>query len=573
MTRENHLSFPDAPRVELDGAIAALIAQAERVQSSQGRLRGLLHAVETMVGEIELPVVLRRVVEAAVELVDAEFGALGVIGADRSSLDQFIHVGLTPEAAAAVGHLPRGRGILGAVTTTPEPIRLDHLTADPRAAGFPAHHPRMDSFLGAPITVRGEVFGNLYLTNARRGSFSEEDEELLRALASTAGFVIQNARLFDEARTRATWMTATAELSAAILSTPPDQAFDLIAGRVVELSAGKRVTITIPTDDDDVLRVAAARGPHELDVLGSTSTAGASIAGTAMENGGLRVPTAPDGPASHDPALFAAERETGPAMAAPMRTRRRTWGALVVARSPGEREFTAVDVEVLGDLASQASIALELSRARSDQQKAILSDERARIARDLHDHVIQQIFGAGLTLQSLSPTLADSHDRKRIDEVIGQLDDAITQIRTVIFAISARDGSSLRHRLIDVVAEVSGSLRRPPALRFSGPVDNAITGPLADDVVGVARELLTNSVRHAHAHSISLDVGVTERAVTVVVSDDGTGIRDDRRSGLANLADRASARGGALSLDTGDDGTRARWRVPLAGSDTQGSER
>lgn len=160
----------------------------------QDRLRGLLRAVETVVGEIELPVVLRRVVEAAVDLVDAEYGALGIIAADRISLDQFIHVGLDADAADAMGHMPRGRGILGALIAHPQPIRLGHLGEDPRAAGFPAHHPRMDSFLGAPVRVRGEVFGNLYLTNARRGSFTAEDEELVRALASTAGFAIQNAR-------------------------------------------------------------------------------------------------------------------------------------------------------------------------------------------------------------------------------------------------------------------------------------------------------------------------------------------------------------------------------------------
>lgn len=571
MTREDHLSFPDAPRVELDEAIAELIAQAERVRSSQGRLRGLLRAVETMVGEIELPVVLRRVVEAAVELVDAEFGALGVIGADRSSLDQFIHVGLAAGDAAAIGHLPRGHGVLGALIANPEPIRLVHLDADPRAAGFPSHHPRMDSFLGVPITVRGDVFGNIYLTNARRGSFSAEDEELLRALASTAGFVIQNARLFDEARTRAAWMTATAELSAAILSTPPDKVFDLIAGRVVDLSAGTRVTIVVPTDEVDVLRVAAARGPHELDLLGTTSIDSGSIAARAMEDGGVRVATAPHVSSRPDPTLLTVDQETGPAMAAPMRTRQRTWGALTVARAPGEREFTALELEVLGDLSSQASIALELSRARSEQHKAILSDERARIARDLHDHVIQQIFGSGLTLQSVALTLDDPRDRSRVDQVIGQLDDAIAQIRTVIFAISTRDGSSLRHRLIDVVAELSGALRRPPALRFAGPVDNTITGPLAEDVVGVARELLSNSVRHARAHTISLDVGVTEREVSIIVTDDGTGIRSDRRSGLHNLAERAGARGGALTLDTGPDGTRVQWRVPLDGHDTEES--
>lgn len=539
--------------------------------SSDERLRGLLHAVETVVGEIELPLVLRRVVEAAVDLVDAEYGALGIIAADRSSLDRFIHVGLSTEGAEAIGHLPRGRGVLGALIAHPEPIRLDHLGQDPRAAGFPAHHPRMDSFLGAPVRVRGEVYGNLYLTNARRGSFSAEDEELVRALASAAGLAIQNARLFDEARTRATWMAATAELSAAVLSTPPDNVFDLLAGRVADLVDGSLVTVLVPIDGSETLRVAAARGRGEEDVLGTTVDETGTIAGAALEDDGVRVETGPRAPDGVDPALVAVDHETGPAIAVPLRTRQRTWGALCVAREPGERGFAAVELEVLGDLASQASIAAELSRARVEQQKTILGDERARIARDLHDHVIQQIFGAGLTLQSVVPALDGARDRNRVDDVIRQLDDAIAQIRTVVFALSARDGSSLRHRLIDVVAEVSGALPRPPALRFAGPVDHTVRGPLSDDVVGVARELLVNSVRHASADSISLDVRVTEQDVTVVVADDGTGIRGDRRSGLANLAHRADARGGALTLDTGPDGTRVQWRVPLDGHDTEES--
>lgn len=541
--------------------------------SSQDRLRGLLRAVETVVGEIELAVVLRRVVEAALDLVDAEYGALGIIAADRSSLDQFIHVGLSTADADAIGHLPRGRGVLGALIAHPEPIRLDHLGEDPRAVGFPAHHPGMDSFLGAPVRVRGEVFGNLYLTNARRGAFSAEDEELVRALASAAGLAIQNARLFDEAQTRATWMTATAELSAAVLSTPPDNVFDLLAGRVADLLDGSRVTVLVPIDGSETLRVAAARGPGEEDVLGTTADERDTIAGAAIDGDGVRVATVPRVTDRADPALIAVDHETGPAIAVPLRTRQRTWGALCVSRAPGARGFAPVELEVLGDLASQASIAAELSRARSEQQKAILGDERARIARDLHDHVIQQIFGAGLTLHAVVPAIEGARDRGRVDDVIRQLDDAIAQIRTVVFALSARDGSSLRHRLIDVVAEVSGALPRPPALRFAGPVDHTIHGPLSDDVVGVARELLTNSVRHASADSISLDVGVTAQEVTVVVTDDGTGIRDDRRSGLANLTQRADARGGALVLATGPEGTRAEWRVPIGDAEERRSAR
>lgn len=559
---DQQLSFPDGPRLDLDEALASLLAHAERVRTTQERLRALLSATQAVVEESDLSVVLRRIVDAAVALVDAEYGALGVISTEGDSLEEFIYVGLEESAAAAIGHLPTGHGLLGALIADPQPIRLPHMRDDDRASGFPAHHPPMDSFLGVHIRVRGGVFGNLYLTNRREGQFTSEDAQLIEALATTAGFAIENARLLDQARTRERWMTTAAELSASVLSSPTGTALDLIAGRVFDLPEIEQVTVLLSDDEGKTLRVAAARGPDEAALRGMVLEASAVCAGTVLSDGKPR--SFPRSEPSEDPLRLLRDGIEGPALAAPLRTRARLWGAVCVARSPSGRRFTATETESAADLASRASIALELAHAREESQRSMLADDRRRIARDLHDHVIQQLFGTGLTLQAVAGGLPSGPAAERLNESVAQLDDAIAQIRNVIFALSRSDGSSIRHRIIDAVAELTGSLPRPPVFRFIGPVDHAITGALAADVLGTARELLSNAVRHSHADRISVEVGIVDGCAVVSVEDDGIGIPEaGRRSGLDNVAHRAKARGGEFSLDTGQAGTVATWSVPL----------
>ncbi|PVW02528.1 hypothetical protein DEA06_15400 [Microbacterium sp. Gd 4-13] len=561
------LSFPDEPRGELDRAIAVLMTTAERVMTTQGRLRALLHAVQTVVGDIDLPTVLTRVVEAAVELVDAEYGAIGVVSPDGTSLDEFIHVGVDEDAAALIGHLPRGRGVLGALLADPRPIRMPHIGDDARAVGFPAHHPPMDSFLGVPVRVREEVFGNLYLTNRRGGVFSAEDEELLDALATTAGFAIQNARLFEEARLRERWMAAASQLSSALLSTPPHGAFDLIAGRVSDVSRAAVVAIVTASESEGEARVAAWRGPDEITIHPRVQTA-QTFAAPALVDGERVVVRASEG-TTDDPLRVNARDSAGSSVAVPLRSRLRSWGAIIVSRSPGEKAFSEVDAEVLANLALQASIALELADARAEQQRTILAEDRARIARDLHDHVIQQLFGAEMTLLSVAAALPEGSRRHQIQEATDHVDLAISQIRTIVFALSSKDATSVRHRIIDSVAAASGTLLRTPSIRFGGPVDHIVGGQLADDLVAAVTELLSNSIRHADADSISLEVTVGDDALSLVVVDDGKGMGDtSRRSGLKNLQDRAVAHGGTLQILSGPTGTRAHWSV-LIGSESE----
>ena len=566
MAEPGSLSFPDGPRSELEEAIATLVTQSERVLHAQGRLRALLRATQTVVEQSDLALVLRRIVDAAIELVDAEYGAMGVINPEKDALEQFLYVGLSEQDAAAIGHLPEGHGLLGALITDPHPIRLPDMTGDPRAVGFPANHPPMKSFLGVPVQVRGEAFGNLYLTNRRSGVFTDEDEQLVEALAATAGFAIDNARLLAEAKTRARWMTAAAELSAAILSTPTQTALDLLVNRVREASAGEQITVLVPNPQDGRFRVAAAAGEAETALRGATVEPSTVFAGRVLDDAAPHSqPKRHEG--ERDPLLLTRAGMTGPVMAVPLRTRAQFWGVLCIAGDPDDEGFSPADLEGAADLASRASIALELARAGEDAHRALLADDRRRIARDLHDHVIQQLFGAGLGLQALAGRLGPGPDGESLAETIDQLDDAIAQIRTVIFALSHRDESSVRHRLLDVVGELSSASRRPPAVRFSGAVDLIVRDDLATDVVAVARELLSNAVRHADANRVSLAVEVTDGEVMVTVEDDGKGIDDNaRRSGLDNLHERAEQLRGSFAIESSEAGTIARWSAPTAGS-------
>lgn len=556
------LSFPDGPRGELDRALGDLVDRARDVLATQGRLRALLRANQAVVEQLELPVVLERIVAAAVELVGAQYGALGVIS-PTGGLEQFINVGIPEHDVARIGHLPEGHGLLGALIDDPEPIRLLHVADDPRSAGFPAHHPAMDSFLGVPVRVRDEIYGNLYLSNQHSGEFSAEDEQLVKSLAATAGIAIDNARLFAETRRRQAWSAASAEVTAAMLSTEQRDAIGILATRMLELAGADLVTVVVPADDPSDLVVSIARGIDQAVLEGRRYPAGGTLAGSVLE--GRQPRLVHDG--AEGASLLGRGRTLGPAMALPLLTAGETEGVLLISRLPGGMRFTIADLEMAADFASQASIALELVKARAAEERMLLLEDRGRIARDLHDHVIQQLFGTGLELQSIAGTLSDARLAERVLDAVSNLDAAIAQIRTAIFALSAQGSArrdTVRHQLIDLANDVAAGLERMPSVSFAGPVDLIVTGPLCEDVIAVAREGLTNASKHANADHTSVQLSVVEREIVLEVVDDGDGMsKTGRRSGLANLDARAAERGGSFLIDTGGHGTRLVWTVPV----------
>lgn len=564
--QDESLSFPDVSRGQLDLAIGDLVDSARNVLATQGRLRALLRANQAVVERLELPVVLERIVESAVQLVGADYGALGVIS-PSGGLEQFINVGMPPEDAAAIGHLPEGHGLLGALIDDPRPIRLTHLADDPRSAGFPNHHPPMESFLGVPVRVRDEVFGNLYLSNSASGEFSPEDEQLVTSLAATAGVAIDNARLFAETKRRQAWSAASAEVTAAILSIEQSDPLATLASQVLGLADADLVVVVVPSDDPAELVVSVARGLDEAVLTGRRYDVATTLAGSVLEGGQPRLIN----DRGADSATLSDGRLVGPTMAIPLMAGGRAEGVLSVSRVQGGHLFTASDLEMAADFAGQASLALQIIKARSAQERMMVLEDRGRIARDLHDHVIQQLFGTGLELQSVAATLPPGTVADRVMQSVSNLDAAITQIRTVIFALSsplAQGRDSIRHRLIDLASDAAPGLRHTPSVAFAGPVDLVVSGALTDDVLAVARESLANATRHAAASRTSVSLQVNDSAVVLAVVDDGRGMSDTaRRSGLANLEARAEARGGTFTIDSDSGGTRVTWTVPLPNMD------
>jgi signal transduction histidine kinase len=551
------LHFPDVPRSELENTISDLISQAQRVLSAQGRLRALLQAYRAVTEELDLDRVLTRIVEAAATLVGARYGALGVIDR-RGLLERFVHVGIPPEDVARIGHLPEGHGLLGAVIDTGATIRLAHLRDDPRSVGFPAHHPPMDAFLGVPVRVRDQVFGNLYLTEPLDGAFSAEDEELIESLAATAGIAIENARLYDEARRQERLSTAQSEVRAALLSPDTVDVLGVVAERVASVVPVELVTVVVPTATDSEMRIDVARGPDAERLRDVVLPAGSTPAGRAMSVGAVVT----------EEAWIHADSgiRLGPTAAVPLTAGGHAVGALCVSRREGGEAFTHPELTAISDFAAQAGIAISLAWARRDRERLEVVEDRGRIARDLHDHVIQRLFATGLGLQALAA--ADPAHAVEIDARVAEIDAAIADIRTAIFALRGRDSaaSPSRQRLLDLIGELAPVLPSPPRITFTGPVDLILKGPLADDVVAVVRESLANVARHANARSASVSVVITEADVAVSVEDDGDGVDPgaERTGGTLNLAQRAQARGGTYALERLDDrGTRAHWRVPI----------
>ena len=561
--REPALTFPDLPRLELDQLLAQLVARAHEVMATQGRLRGLLRASQMVTRDLTLPVVLRRIVEAARDLVGARYAALGVIS-PAGGLAEFVHSGMPEDAVARIGHLPEGKGLLGALIEDPRPIRLRRIASDQRSTGFPPGHPPMSSFLGVPIRIRDEVFGNLYLAESTKGEFSAEDEELTLALAATAAVAIENARLYESATSRGEWLQAIAAITRGVLSAEPEDAGDsleLVARTSLRIAGADLVTVVLPGGPDELLiEVAVGSGADGL--AGTRLPMSGSLSGQVFSTGTPLRQSVGDAGSTPRPDL-----DLGPVLAVPLHGSRRVHGVLWAARRRGRSAFGAEEVEMAAGFANQAALAIELAEARAEQQRAVMLDERERIAADLHDHVIQRLFAAGLSLQSTAGTLRAGEAADRILATVDDLDATIRQIRTSIFQLQQLPQTrapGLRARLLDVATDLTPVLGFEPAVRFSGVIDE-VGHDIGEDVLAVVRESLSNVARHARAASAEVDVAATADRLTVDIRDDGIGLGStDRRSGLDNLRRRADRRDGTFTVEPRKPaGTWLSWSVPL----------
>ena len=528
------------------------------------RLRALLEANRTIVADLDLAVVLRRIVEAAMELVGADYGALGVVG-DDGVLEGFVHVGMSDDVVRGIAHLPEGRGLLGLVLEKQQAIRVDDVAAHEVSVGFPEGHPPMGAFLGVPVRVREEDYGSLYLTRTGAEPFTEQDEELVQALAATAGVAIENARLFGEARLRHQWLGASTEVTRRVLA-GDESALRLIARSVHALAESDLTTVVQPVDAE--LRVAVAEGHDAAGIEDTRYPASGTLSEHVMRTGTpVRVVDAEDTDNIDGRTIYlSGQVRAGPVMVLPLLGREEVRGTLVVMRGPGRRPFTEADAQLATTFANHASVALELAEARHDQQRVLLLEDRARIARDLHDHVIQQVFAAGLVVQATASSVEDAASVTALQEVVEHLDDAIKQIRVSIFQLQPPVPGGLRAAVMDVVVELQPAIGFAPRIDLDGPLDSVATADLVRDVTAVVREGLSNVARHSSATMVQLSVFATTNRLTVTISDDGTGVGEGtRRSGLDNMRRRAEDRNGSMAVAEVPDlgGTTLVWTVPI----------
>ncbi|WP_166028445.1 MULTISPECIES: GAF domain-containing sensor histidine kinase [Streptomyces] len=554
----------------MDALLSELQEHVERVRGGRDRMQTLLDAVLAIGSDLELEDLLRRIVQSAVDLVDAEYGALGVLG-EEGTIRQFITVGMDQETIERIGHYPEGHGILGLLIREPHPLRLEDLGSHAESVGFPAGHPPMRTFLGAPVQVREKVFGNLYLTDKRGGvPFDADDEAVLRSLATAAGVAIDNARLYEESRRRERRLAANEDITRALLSgAPPEEILHSLADAVREMTGCDLVTLARPVGRDEGLVVEAAAGPESDRVLGlalppTTLAAKVHSTGEPITSDSL----------SEDPRATGGSGSVvrlGPAFFVPVGDRQGARGVLQVANLPGRPPFTEGAVEMVLTFADQAALALQIAEHRRDAEHLALLGDRDRIARDLHDQVIQRLFAGALTLQAALGRVRDQPTAaERIQRVVDDLDDTIRIIRSTIFGLQHRDRQErtggLRARLLALTDEAAQTLGFPPALRMTGLLDTDVPAVHADHLLAVLREALSNAARHAGATRVEVCAEASGGTLRLTVADDGRGIDPAvvRRSGLANLRSRAEELGGSFQVTPRDPaGTFLEWTVPL----------
>jgi signal transduction histidine kinase len=547
----------------------------DAVAPSEHRLRALVEAGVALTSELSLDALLQRLVEAAAELTGARYAALGVIDRTGSELERFLTTGMDAETHAAIGELPRGRGILGVLIRDDAPLRLHSLGEDPRAVGFPANHPPMSTFLGVPIHLRGVAYGNLYLTEkAGGGDFSEEDEELVGLLASQAAVAIENARLYEAATAWSKQLESLNEVGNALATeTDLDRLLDLVARRLGELLDARLVTVLLPSGGDE-FRFAAVAGDGSERLIGETIPRSTSKTGRVLERGqSERVDSVLDDPDIDPHAARLLGASSG--LWVPLLVRGRAIGVLAAHDKLGpDVRFTDTDLRLAETFAARAALAVDLSeRIASDSLRRVVEAqelERRRLARELHDETGQALTSILLGLKALEESFDDPESRAATAELRELVVSTLQDVRRLAVELrpSALDDFGLvaaLERLATSFAEQSGiAVDFQTSLggeRLSGEVETAL--------YRIVQESLTNVVKHARARRVSILLTRKSGAIKAVIEDDGQGFDPAKGTldgfGLIGMRERLALLGGRLQVESASEaGTTIAAEVPIA---------
>jgi signal transduction histidine kinase len=537
---------------------------------TQDRKDMLLEAGLTMASELSLPIVLQRIVDLAAQITDARYGALGVI--DGEHLVEFVTTGISARERRQIGSLPQGRGVLGLLIQEPRPVRIKNIGEHEKSVGFPPHHPPMTSFLGAPVQAMGRVFGNIYLAEKRTADeFSKEDEESLVVLATQAGVAIANASLYEELRSRERWLDALRDIATDVLSGIEHGALlEKVAEHARELASADVATITTVSDTPGTLLVSAASGAKSAELLGQTIPAEGSITGAVMRSGRSQIV-----------ADITADRRAympvvrlgrhGPALFVPLRVPGGSAGTLMVANLKGGRQFDQRQIELIASFTDQASVALEFDRSQADLRRLSLMEERERIAKELHDGIIQSLFAVGMNLQGTAMLAGSPETARRIEDSVEELDKVIRDLRKYIFGL--RPGILADRQLDQALRVLAQDLQGRSQIKVKVDVDISLAATLSNrsaDIVQLTREALSNVARHAMATKATVRLSRRGNLGELSIEDDGVGFIESQGSagnGLRNMRERAAGLGATLEISSaGGKGTRLRLTFPLSGS-------
>jgi len=550
------------------GLVDRMHEQLDELLAARDQMEQLLQVIVEIGSDLDLDATLHRIVCAARVLTSAPYGALAVRDAD-GGLVSFTHEGIDAETVRRIGPLPVGKGVLSLSVLDTPALRFDDLTKHPAAVGFPEHHPPMQAFLAVPITVRGTVFGNLYLTHDQPGRlFSEPDEVAARALAVAAAVAIDNAQLFERERRSVKWVEASREITALLSSAEPQaRNLQLIAERACALTEAEQAIVLVPVAADlpieeiDSLVVSAAVGLHASDVIGQRIPVDGSTSGGVFRSGEPVITESLSYP-------IQAFTDVGQrsAIVMPLRAHDEVAGVIAVARSADRPAFDNVSLALMSDFATHAAIALMLASGREHARQLTILAERERIAHDLHDHVIQRLFAAGMDLQGTVARVHSPEVTDRLNRTLDDLQTIIEEIRSTIFQLKSplEPDGGFRHRMQRVVADLTGNRNIVTTVRMHGPT-TAVGGELAEHAEAVTAEAVSNAVRHSGASRLTVEVWVDD-LLTVDIVDNGCGVPSDntRRSGLANMAYRAEQTGGSCEVtNLPEGGTRVHWTAPV----------